>query len=568
MKRIRYIIVCLLVSIGILVATPTNLTYNNSEDVWYDYFDGIMFKNTCNYDYYDVHNRYKDKKSYVFPNNGIIKFSGKTYPKSQGKIVIPKEVRPWWGSSEVYGLMPGAFEDSDVDTVIFQDLTKMTEIPNRAFYGSRLLKYCGTDKITSYISIGDSVFMNCINLEHISFRRVKDIGKNTFKNCEKLEDFTVIGNLDKIGESVFEGCSNLKKLKMFVQTPPNISDKSFSKEIYERVILIVLESSIDAYREHPVWGNFKNITTTDDAVTLYYSVKEESDTATIIAPPNGTYSGDVMIPDEVTIDGKVYKVGRIGNQAFKDSYLRSFKFGSNITYIGESAFKQSDITSIAIPGTITKIGDDAFMDATLQEFSFASNVQNLTMLPSGFLIGAKLMSKEIVLPDGVQRLGYWSLPTDITFVHLPSTMTFVPCYVFNSNTSLSVLECAAVNPPEVFNMRPDGDYVFNKTIYENTILRVPIGSRKLYKDVAYWSWFKHIVEKDFSGVDVVPGNGGIAVVATESGIEVSGADEEAVAEVYTVSGQLVYRGIERQIPVSKGIYIVRIAGKALKVAVK
>ena len=47
-------------------------------------------------------------------------------------------------------------------------------------------------------------------------------------------------------------------------------------------------------------------------------------------------------------------------------------------------------------------------------------------------------------------------------------------------------------------------------------------------------------------------------------IEVSGAEGEPV-EVYSLSGQCVYSGMETSIPVEKSIYVVRVAGTVHKV---
>ena len=52
-------------------------------------------------------------------------------------------------------------------------------------------------------------------------------------------------------------------------------------------------------------------------------------------------------------------------------------------------------------------------------------------------------------------------------------------------------------------------------------------------------------------------------------IVISGADLNMPAAVYNLSGSLVYEGIEKIISMpASGIYIVRIADKSFKVAVK
>ena len=86
------------------------------------------------------------------------------------------------------------------------------------------------------------------------------------------------------------------------------------------------------------------------------------DNTAAVAGGDGTYSttknnignylfkGDVVIPEEITVDGTSYRVTEIQQNAFSPN-----TFESNFQTWG-----QSQITSITIPRTVTKIGDYAF----------------------------------------------------------------------------------------------------------------------------------------------------------------------------------------------------------------
>lgn len=72
-----------------------------------------------------------------------------------------------------------------------------------------------------------------------------------------------------------------------------------------------------------------------------------------------------------------------------------------------------------------------------------------------------------------------------------------------------------------------------------------------------------------TGVEEIPADNRISVDVTNSNILISGADLNMRAAVYNLSGSLVYESIEKTIPMpASGIYIVHIADKSFKVAVK
>ena len=94
-------------------------------------------------------------------------------------------------------------------------------------------------------------------------------------------------------------------------------------------------------------------------------------------------------------------------------------------------------------------------------------------------------------------------------------------------------------------------------------LVVPEESVELYKSTRPWSKFYKIT----AGIDAAKADR-VTVAAVGGEITVTGADGDAVVEVYGVNGMLVYRGKDKSVPVpSAGIYVVRVADKTVKVTV-
>ena len=93
---------------------------------------------------------------------------------------------------------------------------------------------------------------------------------------------------------------------------------------------------------------------------ICYNILSEDDrTVEVTGSPYG-YSGDVVIPAEVTYDGSTYSVTTIGKDAFNYCEALTSVEMPAVTTIGEYAFGWcSDLTSVEMPA-VTTIGDGAF----------------------------------------------------------------------------------------------------------------------------------------------------------------------------------------------------------------
>ena len=110
-----------------------------------------------------------------------------------------------------------------------------------------------------------------------------------------------------------------------------------------------------------------------------------------------------------------------------------------------------------------------------------------------------------------------------------------------------------------------GNYVFYDVNKQTCKLVVPGKSLEAYKSATTWKDFYNITAGiDGTKADEVK----VKVTATGDEITITGAANDAVVEVYGVYGALVYRGNGKSVAVpSAGIYVVRVAGRAIKVAV-
>ncbi len=75
-----------------------------------------------------------------------------------------------------------------------------------------------------------------------------------------------------------------------------------------------------------------------------------------------TYSGDVIVPDEVNWNGQMFKVTQIGDRAmFNNQSLYTLKLPEGISSIGNQAFSHCySMYSVNVPATVSRIADYAF----------------------------------------------------------------------------------------------------------------------------------------------------------------------------------------------------------------
>ncbi len=106
----------------------------------------------------------------------------------------------------------------------------------------------------------------------------------------------------------------------------------------------------------------------DEKSLLNYNIFDDG---TAEVAPSPTYDGDnikeLVIPAEITYNGKSYKVTKIGDYAFSPIYYQLPKVsgGANITTIGANAFKGlTSLTTVDLSGTVTSIGEHAFDGCT------------------------------------------------------------------------------------------------------------------------------------------------------------------------------------------------------------
>ena len=185
---------------------------------------------------------------------------------------------------------------------------------------------------------------------------------------------------------------------------------------------------------------------------IYYNLDSSTKTAEVtylygyLAEHESTYSGNIIIPSEVTYDDVSYSVTSIGNSAFQYSNLVSITIPNSVTTIGNSAFSGSGLKSIIIPNSVTTIGSMAFQGCkSLTSAIIGNSVKGIGEYAFGDCSGLT----SITIPNSVTSIGYGAFCDaslrSITFYGRPTIMdmAFHHCYFNNiycySETSPSLI---------------------------------------------------------------------------------------------------------------------------------
>jgi hypothetical protein len=209
---------------------------------------------------------------------------------------------------------------------------------------------------------------------------------------------------------------------------------------------------------------------------IFYNYNLDDGTATVTSEYEGVsntrnYTGDMIIPSSVSINGRTLKVTAIGNRAFwycKD--LKSIKLPETITTIGAVAFAECEgLEQLNIPNSIINIGANAFQNCrnlvineipqTVEKvddgafagccgFTTLYFTQNVSIGNSAFE-GCKDL-ESVTISKG--KIGQWAFAScpNLKQINILSEVNSIGCYVLqNCSDEISVYVEESSNPLEI-----------------------------------------------------------------------------------------------------------------------
>lgn len=214
-----------------------------------------------------------------------------------------------------------------------------------------------------------------------------------------------------------------------------------------------------------------------------------SDKTAVVTKSNVT--GDIVIPEKITVDGVEYSVTSIGGWAFNScSSLTSVNMPS-ATSIGKGAFYRCDaLTSVKMP-SVTSIGGSAFADCSRLT---SVDMPSVTSIGEQAFIGcSRLTSVDMPLVTSIGGYAFRRCP--IRKLYLPSSLTGICDYCFTNTIEITL---AATTPIQFFQNSSIG------SLMKYVVIRVPESAVDDYRTAAGWSYYKDQIfsMSDITGYDV------------------------------------------------------------------
>ena len=403
-----------------------------------------------------------------------------------------------------------------------------------------LLTIEGTGAMTDYNN--DSPFKSLSPKKVVVKDGVTTIGKYAFEGCKELTSADIPGSVTSIGERAFQECSSLTSVTLG-EGVIKIDNRAF-------VACSALESVTIP----------KSVTTiNDDAFGSCYKLA----TVTSLNPEPPTLGGWDAV--KITTDGTIYvpkeSVDKYKEAQYWSNYKDQIKALSDGT---ESGTCGDNITwTLDSDGVLTLEGTGAMTNYREDRPQWRGKVikaiigEGITTIGNYAFEGCPGLTS-VTIPNSVTSIGEGAFAEcfGLTSVTIPAAVTSIGSTAFFRCTGLTQVVSLAVTPPAC------GEYVFTLINFGSCELAVPEKSFDAYKAANGWKDFTNVV----SGISSVSKDNNAAVSAKNGAITVTGTAGNALVEVYSTSGALVYRGTSKTVAVpSTGIYIVKAAGKTFKV---
>ena len=256
-----------------------------------------------------------------------------------------------------------------------------------------------------------------------------------------------------------------------------------------------------------------------DGVTIYYNYFNEGMELEVTGNGSDTYSGTVVIPEEVTFRNRTRRVTSIGVQAF---------------------YECSGLTSVTIPSSVTSIGERAFDGCNNMTEVYSEMVSpciiNTSAFPDYFKIAGTLY-----VPAGTRQY-YIERGWGNYFINIVEAETGEPIWlsIINAEQGSSKLKCEA-GKSYTFRFEASDGWSIHSVIYQGADVTAWLTEDFEFTTPAMSTSAELIVtyEQGTNAVKAFADESAMRVVVIDGEIVVKNAEAGTAIWVYDLSGRLI-----------------------------
>ncbi len=453
---------------------------------------------------------------------GIKRIGSRAFYQTKGKgleeFVIPRKIE----QIDSY-----AFEGSEISKIVMHSYYKTCNIGSEIFKNCSKLKEV---KIARLKKLPSRTFVNCPFLQKVILGvPMIDIDKDAFVECLSLQEIRLPRTMRRFSGN-FLGNLNIKDIYVKYATPPSSGNlKSFVN--CKNVTLHVPLGCKDKYINSPDWNVFSDIVENDLIITYTYQ--------------NKTYSRDVDDKGSSVLriterEDSIIKFGRLdyydgvifglSNYSLANNKFKSIILPPVLVYIEEYALSNSyNISKIVIPKDVDYIASTAFNDCqNLSNFSVeegntryisVDGVLRSAFSPATLFRVPCAKNGKLVFEKGIYQINEHAFGNcnKISEIILPVSLYTIKSNAFYGCESLKTLSLPknlkVIEKKAFSSMNLESLHVnwetpieideesFDNGIYDNTILFVPKGTKKIYQRSSHWNLFRTIKEEGETSSD-------------------------------------------------------------------
>ena len=265
---------------------------------------------------------------------------------------------------------------------------------------------------------------------------VTALGESAFEGCSNVTSMTLPATIRSIGSYCFYNC-NFTSL----QLPDSLRTLGDYAFLYSRVGALHLPACFEEYGDGTFWGRVLNSITVDENNPYYHSIGGwlySKDSLTLCIVLDRT-SGSINVPSYVR---------HIGRQAFGfSSNITSVSLPEGLVSIGDFAFNIcQSVNNIVIPSTVTHIGICPFSYCPdLTNLSIASGnthyvMDGLMLYSTGYdtLVSCHKSGATVTLNPNVKVLGGFENNTWVRNIDIPAGVIDILDNCFNGCSLSSI----------------------------------------------------------------------------------------------------------------------------------